>query len=412
MATPNTGALKRRAGADDVPAHSSLDEIPPAGAGEGGDAGELARWEEDEKIRDIIANEENAGAKLEIYRKNLQGTWAYLTMLGVEEWTPEARHNIAREFGGGDYKARVRKASGLFGASFQFLVDRSVKAAGAGASDRPSDLLEIVRLNKGDSAGMMPMFMSMMQAQQQQAMAAQAQMTQVLVAALSRGPAPGPSDKLMEVLLTKSMAPAPSLDFGKLIGALRDLQELSGANGGRRGGRSDGPAAPQGGGDGFWPSVMAQLPNLLAMVAQAGLLPGVAAAAAPAIAPLAPPPGPLPVAAPLEPVQVHASAPPVTVPPEGAAPPAPTAADENRRALAALAEAMVAQAVAGADPLASAVQLSESLDDANFAALAVVLQRSDWFALLADAHDPVMMQSPWFGKWRERLLAEVEEAAP
>ena len=85
--------------------------------------------------------------------------------------------------------------------------------------------------------------------------------------------------------------------------------------------------------------------------------------------------------------------------------------EQIKASLGQLLPMLVVKADAGADVGEIADQVTEGLTDPQLRALQELLSKPDWLAILSEAHEPVMMRSPWFMQLREEILAIVPESA-
>ncbi len=85
---------------------------------------ERAAEESEQKIVDMLQREEFGDAVVELSRRAVtSAVFAHLTELPVRGFSQE---NVRKVFGGGDYKAKVRKQGGGWGPQFQFSIDHSI----------------------------------------------------------------------------------------------------------------------------------------------------------------------------------------------------------------------------------------------------------------------------------------------
>lgn len=357
---------------------------------------EMVTFEEEDRIREILGDELNEAALLEIFRKDKQGRWAYLCNHPLFDWNSDAKALLAKKYGGGDYKGQVRRMAegsrGQRGQSFQFTIDHSLRPEGAAEESKASDPFAVFeRMNSQNP--IMPLFMQMMKTQQDNMammMQLQQQHTATLVATLKGSGSPPPSERLMEVLLTKALAPSQGTDLAGLLGVVAKLKQLTDSS-------ADNPRSNSG--DGLFDKVLSALPSVLKTLSSLQMQ------APPPVA--LPPAPPAPAAAPVVPSGE------VTAPPPAAGPVQPVAsaeADATRLALASFLPQVIALADAGHTPEAVAQTISETIDDPTFVGLVILLERPDWLAVLSDVHEPVLMRSPFFAELRERLLDLAPEA--
>ncbi len=358
--------------------------------------------EEDAKIRNILENEDYAGASLEIARKSETGTWGYISSVLINDWNDEVKRSIANEFGGGEYRAKVRTTSGAFGQSFKFTIDRAVKPKPVPATSEPMNPMDMLKQAKaltGDSTTLMMQMMQQAQATQMQfmqmMMAQQAKSAEMMITMMARPaqPVAPQNDRIMELLLAKVLnppapvAPPAPMDLEKMIEVVAKLRDLTAANG-------EG-AKPEKETD-FFGDVMKALPSILKTISSIRI---------PQMQPQ------------VEPARLENAGAPAQVvqePATGAAPipPAPSPAEvagANKAALAQFLPQLVDAAVTQTDTKQMADTISGIMDDAQFSGIVTLLQRDDWLAVLSDAHPPVMTHSNWFIALRRELIALVED---
>jgi hypothetical protein len=92
-------------------------------------------------------------------------------------------------------------------------------------------------------------------------------------------------------------------------------------------------------------------------------------------------------------------------------PPAPDAAKVNKQALAQFLPQLVSAAEEGSPAPEYASLVRGAMDDEQFDAIIVLLDRDDWLAILSDAHPPVMKWSNWFVTLRTELIKIADEEA-
>lgn len=386
---------KRRRPRASVPAHDSI----------------LDQTEEDERIARVLEDEENAGATIEIGRKTPNNKWAFCCSFPVAEWNSDSKVQIASEFGGGSYRAVIKRSDKTIASNFTFEIDASVKPKAqtptpAAPAFNMQELVAQLRPQQGDNA-----MMQMMQAQQtmmMQFMQMQAQQSaenmKALVTIMARPAAatPAGNDKLMEILLTKAFEPKPAMDLPKVIEAVAKLRNV--ANGERvEADDEDGEEK----GDDIFGSVVKALPGLIGLIGQgAAQRPAIAHNPAPRPRQPAPTPTPAPASA------AHAPAPTPA--------PAPAPAEDlevvpevqiDRNVLGMFLPQVVELAKQGVDPKVAAEQIREALPLGQAEVLEALLRGKDWLNTLIDAHRPVMSWTRWFGSLREIFIAPPVEPA-
>jgi len=354
--------------------------------------------EEDAKIAQILNNEDYAGAKLEINRRTEAGAYAYLMTLNLSDWSEDSKRVIGDKFGGGEFKAKVRKTGGSFGKSFGFSIDSAVKPRGFESSAKGGDSLDLIRQAKALTGDNTPLLMQMMQAQQSQSMQFMQMMQQqsaenmkALVTIMARPTpvaAPAQNDRVMEILLQKVLAPAPApaagMDINQMLNVVAKLREMTAPAE-----RDDSPREEK---SDFFSDVMRALPSILKTLTTVRL------------------PAPQQQQIPQEQPVTAQAAPQAAAPaPRPAANPPADTAQVNKDALAQFLPQLTDAAEEGAVAKEYASLVRGAMDDDQFSAIMVLLDRDDWFAILSDAHPPVMKWSNWFVALRSELVNIADE---
>ncbi len=408
--TPQPARRPRRNRTAAPPPDSALDELDDAAL------------DEEARIAEILRDELNNSANLEIYRKDKAGRWAFLDVQPLNDWNAEAKVDLARKYGGGEYKGRVRRQAdgvrGTWGPSFHFTIDTSLRPKEDAPAAPGMDVEKMMSLmNQSDKT--MPLFMQMMQMQQQASAAMMMQMQKsnetlvtVLTAALRpQPPAPPMSEKLVEILATKALNPAPQQrgigDLAEVIKAVAQLKNIANAD------RAtvDGEPEPKAG---ILDSLIEAVPSLLKMLG--GLMPPEQVAPAPRqvealpAQPLPTAPMPVPQATGLPPNEAFRPVEADIV--STGAPVSPRNNDiskDDRDALQAFLPSLVQAADAGQPAPVLAEHIGNTLPDSVFFRLVDLLKRDDWMAVLIDAYEPVAIRSPFFTELRNELIAMSED---
>lgn len=398
-------------GGSHVPAAASDDPLgnlgpDPLGEAPANDPLVQVEAEEDARMVEIL-RDEGTGSVLEINRKDpLNQRWCWLLNIPVAEWdSGKHKDEIGRRFGGGEYKAKVRKKGGLPGSSFFFDLDRTIKPEPVEGGnpklddkfDRLSRQIQEMQVKQAGGGGggsneTLAMMMQMMQMQ-----------NQTLIALITKPQAavPPPSENLMLMLANKAMTPAAGLDLEKITSVIVNLSKAM---------QGRGPDRDEEEGGGMLGGIMKHLPTIIMGLAN--------------LSKPAPVETPAPLAAPATP----AAAAPAAAPGPVATPAAATAANApstpanpiidvggtgrtegetdagTKSALAAFLPTLMTQAEMGTDPALVAQHLSANLPADQFDSIVDLLEREDWLAVLADAHEPVMQMTPWFGNLRAEIF--------
>lgn len=408
---PAQRRTRRTRGRQAPPPDSNLDEL------------DSAALDEEARITEILNDELNNAANLEVYRKDKSGRWAFLETQPLAEWGPEAKSDLAKRYGGGEYKGRVRRMAdgvrGSWGPSFHFTIDMALKPKDDDRGPAGFDPREMFSLFK-ESDKTMPLMMQMMQMQTQATQLMMSQMQKsnetlvtVLTAALTRPaapPPPAPSEKLIEILATKALnppAPRGISDLAEVIKAVAQLKNIANAE---KEVDTDGRERPS-----MLDSLIESVPSLLKMLG--GVITPPEPQPAQVVHPAAPAQLPANPGAPLK-----VAEPATEVRPEPFAPitadlvntgPAPvreaSVSADDIQALAAFVPSLVQLCDAGKSPGEVAEEIDRVLPDAVFMRMVDLLKRPDWLALLIDAHEPVQMRTPFFTELRNELIAMSED---
>lgn len=380
---PSRPAPRRRSRAS-VPAPDSL----------------IDQSEEDERIRILLEDDENAGATVEVGRKTHNNKWAFCCSYLLADWSSDSKMQVAEQFGGGSYRATIKRSDKTIASNFTFEIDPAVKPKTRENSAQQIELL-MEKFKPSDNSGnMLQMMQAQMSAQQtmmMQFMQMQAQQSadnmKALVQIMARpvAQAPAPNEKIVEILLAKALDNRGGMDLPKVIEAVAKLRSV--ANGGDGGDEDD----EEEGGD-IFSAVLKSLPGLVGLIGQ-----GAARHSAPAeIAPAAP-------AATANPrPRRPAPAQPAPAAPAPAAP-APTV-KVNKDVLALFLPQVVGLAEQNQTAAQAAAAIRDALHEGQTEALVELLRQDNWLDILIDAHGPVMKWTKWFAELRAVLIAQPKPA--
>jgi hypothetical protein len=373
----------------------------------------IDQTEEDARIAALLGDDENSDAQVEISRKTPDNKWAFCTVVALTDWSSESKIQIANEFGGGKYRASVRRSNKTFAATFHFEVDASVKPRSHSLAAPAFNMQELIAQLRPQQGGD-PGFMQLMQAQQammMQFMQMQAQQSAESMKALAQvmarpvTPAAPVNDKLVEVLLAKALDNRSSgPDLPKLIEAVARLREVAGGA----------PVADSDDKDGddnndIFGGVIKALPGIVNLISQGAANSHAAASPNPPLRarlparpqPVSSSPSPAPASPP--------PAPSASAAPESAAP--VTGVKINREVLAMFLPQVVDLAKNGTSVAEAVNTISDALDPTGQTEVLVELLRSpDWLNHLIDAHRPVMGWTKWFGELRQAFLERAKPA--
>lgn len=94
---------------------------------------------QEQKLVSLMQSEQVNGGTIVLKRRAVNETeFGYLGEMPVENFTLD---NVRKIYGGGDYKAQVKKAGGTFVTSFAFKIDFRIPSLYPGVTDRPKDSL-------------------------------------------------------------------------------------------------------------------------------------------------------------------------------------------------------------------------------------------------------------------------------
>ena len=355
--------------------------------------------EEDEKIARLLEDDENSGAQIEISRKTTNNKWALCCVFPLADWSSDSKVQVANQFGGGMYRAAIRRSDKTFASTFFFEVDPAVKARGTEVAPAFNMQELVAQLKPAPSDNNMVQMMQSQQSMMMQFMQMQAAQSSENMKALASimtrpvTPAAPMNDRIVEVLLAKALDRPAAMDLPRIIEAVAKLRTV--ANGGS-GGDDD---EDEGGGEtDIFGSVMKALPALVGMIGAGGNR-------APAIANNPPPqPQPRPRPAP-RPVPQPAPAPATPQPAPAPAPaPAPVQPAADTTVLQFFLPQIVGMADAKQTPTDVAKIIQDTLDAQQLEDLKTLLRSDAWFQTLVDLHRPVMTWPRWFARLRENLI--------
>ena len=353
--------------------------------------------EEDEKIARLLEDDENSGAQIEISRKTTNNKWALCCVFPLADWSSDSKVQVANQFGGGMYRAAIRRSDKTFASTFFFEVDPAVKARGTEAAPAFNMQELVAQLKPAPSDNSMVQLMQAQQSMMMQFMQIQAAQSSENMKALASimarpvTPAAPMNDRIVEVLLSKALAKPAAMDLPRIIEAVAKLRTV--ANGGSSGDDDD---DDEGGGEtDIFGSVMKALPALVGMIGQGGNR-------APAIAPNPPQPQPRPRPQP-RPV-VPQPPPPQPAPEQVSAPVQAEVAPPDYGMLRFFLPQIEAMADAKQSPADVAKIINDTLDAQQLADLHNLLKTETWFQTLVKLHQPVMKWPRWFHRLRDVLL--------
>jgi|688.fasta_scaffold58535_6 hypothetical protein len=99
---------------------------------------EKIEFDQEEAIAEFISKEKDAGAVMDIRRKQANGKYAHLVTMALGDWDKE---RIAETYGGGEYKVLIKKSDGRYGNQFNFNIDHLRKPR---TEEKDSNVMEAV----------------------------------------------------------------------------------------------------------------------------------------------------------------------------------------------------------------------------------------------------------------------------
>jgi len=323
-----------------------------------------------QQLQDLLKNQEMDGGEVEISRKRpMDRGFNYLDKLPVAQFSLE---DVKRQYGGGEYRCKLKRASGQFFKSITFSIDMMFKGAMETASAAPAynggngnaaDVEKIVTALTSRPGGNdnMQFMLAMMDQNSKMQMAMLQSMTSVLVAAMGKKDSGSQQDFTPVIIeMLKTSRPDAIGELSKLIRLSRDL----GADGK--------PAAESGG----------IMDKLLEMAGP--LVMGLLAKGQQPIIQTMPNITPMPAPAPVS--------------------PAPAPAESNNMKSLFVSQLLNA-AKSNADVMEWADTIDQMIPEAQRAALLQVLARDDWMALIFESRlNEAMLYRTWFDSLRNEML--------
>jgi hypothetical protein len=353
------------------------------------DSDEEKRLREENEIALTLEREDATTSTIIVNRRqNRQERYAHLAEIGLKDYN---REEIARQYGGGEYRCRIRRSDGSFGPTWYFSVDRTRKceldADGQGTSagydavklvETVADRL-ISKNSSPDQNNFIAMMsqksddmMKMMMMQQQEStkllvgmMQAFAQMNQ------NHPPAPVGDNALTQISTTllKHSLEQNGTRMDDMIGTMIKLKKLS---------EDDSENSEEGGGGSFLKDIVGAIPLIMKQVFQAQ--------AAPTIEPL-----PNQAKAPIAPQEVKVDVAPVPPP-------------INKIGLALANLIQFAESNANPEDVHNAYE--PMLSSEEYEALAKYLDVEDWWEKLTTLLPHIKDHKAWFTELRALIIAD------
>jgi len=355
------------------------------------DLDEEKRLREEAEIARILDREDATESTIIVARRpNRTQRYAHLAELGIKDYN---REEIARQYGGGEYRCRIRRADGQFGATWYFSVDASRKpevdpetVGGTPSGVDAVRLVETVAAKLADKQPAGPDMNSMFQLMTNRSddmfkmmMAMQQENTKLLAAILQNRPAENTSgiSQMANTLLQHSLQQSGS-KLDDVLSTMTKLKRLT---------ESDGPADEPEQKGSFVQDIMFAIPQVLKSL-QGGGQPQ----------PLPQPPEmagqpPVPAPAPVSPVPK----------PSGEMLPLPKGIEP--RAFAMVVANLVAFAKADSDPADVHNSYEPMLTDEMYDGIADFLEKEPkWFESIMAVTPEASAHRQWFDELRDVIL--------
>ena len=347
------------------------------------DNDEEKRLREEAEISRILDREDAAESTIVVSRRtNRTQRYAHLAEIGIRDYN---REELARQYGGGEYRCRIRRGDGQFGATWYFPVDPSRKpeadpdemgTAGGVDAVRLVETVAAKLAPKEDTNGKMNEMVQMMMSKSddlfKMMMVMQQENTKLLMAALSNRPQQdNTAMSQMSTMLLKHSLDQSQTRMDDMIATIIKLKKLSDDN--DRGGDDEEPKGS------FVQDLMSAIPQVLKSFsggAPAGLP---AQSAAPQVLPVA--------AKPQEPSG--------KISPDG---------------FGAIMNQLLSLAQAGSDPEDVHNTFEPLLSDEQYDQIADFLEKTpDWFEQLCAMVPQAAPHRKWFEELRDVIIAVPED---
>lgn len=203
------------------------------------DNDEEKRLREEQEITRMLEREDATNTTIIVSRRtNRTQRYAHLSEIGISDYE---REEIARQYGGGEYRCRIRRADGQFGATWYFQVDLSRKAEVTQESMGTSSGVDAVRLVETVANRLMPkedpnkqnemlqMMMSKSDDLFKMMMVMQQENTKLLMTALSSRPPETNNSALqqMSTMLLQHSLQSSKTSMDDMLGTIVKLKKLS-----------------------------------------------------------------------------------------------------------------------------------------------------------------------------------------
>jgi len=355
------------------------------------DSDEEKRLREENEIATILDREDASTSTIVVNRRATRTErYAHLSEIGLKDYN---REEIARQYGGGEYRCRIRRSDGSFGPTWYFSVDKSRKAdlegeqnAGTAGGYDAVRLVETVasklsEKQSGPDMGSIVTMMSdksdkmmqMMFMNQQESTKMMVGMMTAMATAMSGRPQASSDSALtgISTMLLKHSLESSKTSMDDMLGTIIKLKKLAGED-------ADDDSEPEKGS--FVQDIVGAIPQLMRTI-----FPGQPAQALPAEAPAtAPTPGPVPVVI----------------------PPKELSAQEKMETIF---PALIQFAEQKSNPVEVHDFYQQLISDEEYEAVATYLESIDWWERLAKNMPMMAPHREWFTSLRDIILQDVEE---
>ena len=209
------------------------------------DNDEEKRLREEQEITRMLEREDATNTTIIVSRRtNRTQRYAHLSEIGISDYE---REEIARQYGGGEYRCRLRRSDGHFGATWYFQVDPSRKAETLPDALGTAGGIDAVRLvetvasrlapkeDSGKQNDMIQMMMSKSDDLFKMMMVMQQENTKLLMTALSSRPPETNNSALqqMSTMLLQHSLQSSKTSMDDMLGTIVKLKKLSEDSSGR-----------------------------------------------------------------------------------------------------------------------------------------------------------------------------------
>jgi len=359
------------------------------------DSDEEKRLREENEISTILEREDATTSTIIVNRRMTRTErYAHLAEIGLKDYN---REEIARQYGGGEYRCRIRRSDGSFGPTWYFSVDKTRKAdldadtAGtAGGYDAVRlvetvasklsekqtgpDMNSIVTMMSDKSDKMMQMMIM----NQQESTKMMVGMMSAMASAMAGRPQPTNDSALTSIstMLLKHSLESSKTSMDDMLGTIIKLKKLAGED--------EDEGEPEKGS--FVQDIVGAIPQLMRTMFPGGQQPQPAPAQVPVQAEVIPSPSSVPAPAPKE-----------LTPQEK---------------MESIIPALIQFAEQKSDVGEVHDFYQQLLTDEEYEAVATYLESSDWWEKLSKSIVQMTPHKDWFFALREIILEEPPEEAP